>query len=536
MTTSLHRFAFGRAARLCAALLASLAADRTAVAAGAVADPAQSGSAAASEVDRLVARGEAVSGTSPKEAWEIFRRAWALDPRSPAPPRAICRLALGLGISTREQRSAARNACETAQRLGGTPEDMRNRVAATVIGEPRPSMEDVALASLAADGASRVGPGQLWGPLARADLALRLGERDLLDAAVADLRRIAPEHPQTRRLVARASAHASFWIWLGRIAVGLLLFGTVAHALARGWASRRRGGRAVVVSTFAALLVLLTATRAAASPAASPIDDAHPEASIPGPAEQLANPLAFANLITELGSLADAATKKGDHAAAARYYTALAKAVPNRAYSYANLCDALAAEGRRAEALIACRVALTRQDTSADDYARFVRVLLAKRARLDPEERKQADIAVAALDTEPRAALIAARVRCNIATHEHDLPLLEACTATLSAAEPNDARTLGFAWALALEKHDLPLARRLGAQAVAAGLDRDVAANLRRATGEPASRRWIHGLRWALGGALSFLALLLLVALVARSCSTPMRGKAKRFDNAEEGT
>jgi hypothetical protein len=502
----------GGAAWLSAALLASLAhagsnpvvqtdAERRELA------------AVSPEASALIASAEAAARAGrPREAWSLYGRAWSVVPRSPVPPRGICRLALTLGMETAPQRAAAQAACTNALMLGGTPEDMRNRAAAWVGGAVPPSMDDLVSASLAADGAARTGPGQPWGARARGDLALRLGDREMLDAAVSELRRVAPDDEQTAQLIALSAARASFWIWAGRLALALALLGTAAHALSRRWKRRPPGGTSLAASTIMTLVLL------GASPvAASQIDDAHPEASVPTPAQQLPNPLAFADLLTDLGARADAATARGDHAAAARYYAALARAVPERTYAFARLCDALEASGQREAAITACRTALTRQGTTAGDYTHLVRLLLAKEAPLTADERRQAEVAIGALEQEPRAELIATRVRCNIAVHDHDQSALEACAAKLAAAAPNDSSTIGFEWALALERHDQSAAERLAVRASASGLDGNVLARLQRATAGPRVRRTARALRWALEGALSVLLLVFLYAAAARA-------------------
>ena len=325
--------------------------------------------AASPRAASLVAQAaEAVRVGAPRQAWNLFSEAWGLAPRSAVPARGICRLALALGIRTREERAAAGEACGRAVLLAGTPEDIRNQVAALIDGEPLPSMADLVAASVAAEGAARTGPEQPWGPAARGDLALRLGDRELLDAALVELRRVAPDHPETRRLAALASPPSSRGVWVGRAMVLLLLVLTVGHA-ARGWLGRRR--RSIWRATRLAGLLLLLARTAAAQPASPAIDDAHPERSVPTPAQQMADPLKFGDLITELGLRADAATARHDHAAAARYYLALAKAVPDRSYAFTKLCEQLEASGRRAEAIAACGAAVSRRGATALDVTRY---------------------------------------------------------------------------------------------------------------------------------------------------------------------
>jgi hypothetical protein len=472
---------------------------------------------ASPEAAALVANAEHAIGAGAgadgaiKEAWGLYARAWALAPRSPIPGRGICRLALALGITTAEQRRAATDACGRALLLGGTPEDIRNKVGSLIDGDPPPTMEDLVSASVAAEGAARLAPGQLWGPAARGDLALRLGDRELLDASIAELRHISPDHRETRRLMAVAAASSTRWSWVGRLAFVLFFIATIAHA-ARGRLARRRS----LLAVLAGAVVLFGATPARAEPAPVSIDDAHPERSVPTPAQQLADPLSFSNILMELGVRAEAATGRRDFAAAARYYAALAKAVPDRSYAFSRLCDSLEAVGNRDEAIAACGVALSRRGTVAGDFTHFVRLLLAKDAPLTVGERHQVGVAIAALEREPRAALIATRVRCNVAVHEHDVPGLQACTAKLVAAAPSDPSTIEFQWVLAIEKKDRAGAEVLAARAAAAGLDADTMAWLRRATIGARPYRGARALRWALEAGLAFLIAALGVGSIVR--------------------
>lgn len=454
------------------------------------------------------AEGAAREGAS-KQAWNLYSEAWTLAPRSAIPARGICRLALALGIGTGEERRAAGEACTRALLLGGTPEDIRNRVASLIDGDPLPTMDNLVAASLAADGASRTGPEQPWGPAARGDLALRLGDRELLDAAVAELTRIAPNHPETRRLLALAAGVRGRWTWVGRLAVMLLFVFTITHAVR---ARLRRSRRALLAGVT--VVALLCVARPAAAAAAT--EDAHPERSVPTPAQQLSDPLSFADLLMELGGRAEAATARRDHAAAARYYAALARAVPERSYAYGKLCDAFEANGQRAEAIKACGSALSRQGTTAGDFSHFVKLLLAKDGPLTGAERKQAETAIAALAREPRAALIAARLRCNVAGREHDLLALEACTAILVAEAPADPRTIAFQWALAIEKNDRPGVDAFASRAIAAGLDGDTVARLRSATVGTRAFRVARTLRWGLEAAVAFVIVALAVGAVVR--------------------
>jgi tetratricopeptide (TPR) repeat protein len=484
--------------------------------------------AASPEAAAWVAAGEAAACAGrAKEAWALYARAWDAAPKSVVPARAVCRLALSLSSSessgpSGSQQSAARAACRTALVRGGTPEDMRNNVAATVSGPELPTMIDLQAASFMADGAVHVASGQPWGYLARADLARWLGDRELLDVSLSDLRATtktaATTDAETQRLAVLSSTHASPWVWLGRFLVGAAWLVTAAHAFARRVKRRRLG---VVFGGAALLVTSLVATHAVAAGAE---DSAPPGRDVAGAP---ADPLALGDLLMTLTSSAAAATKAGDPAAAARDWEAVTRAAPDRAYGFARLCDALEALGQREQALAACRTALLTQGTTAADYTHLVRLLLNHEGSLSVAEHRQIAVALAALDAEPQAALIAARVRCDVAAREHDRVALEDCTAKLTAAAPADWRTSSFSWVLAYERGDASSAKSLYERARAAGAPSDVLTRMEQGTRALQERRTVRALRWGLTAAASMLVLVLLSLLGARGARW-LEGRRRR--------
>lgn len=472
--------------------------------------------AASPEAAALVAQAEvAARAGRAKEAWELFGKAWPLAPRSPLPARGICRLSLALGIETDAQWKAARSACQGALLLGGTHEDLRNKAAAdlSVRGALRPTMEDFISTSMAVDGAVRRDPVDVWGYAGRADLALWLGEPALLEAARADLRRVAPDHEETRR-AETLGVPASTGVWAGRLGLALLLLATAGHAAARRLRRRARAGAAAPAWAAAVLLTFAAVGPAAATPGGATAPATDPDAKVQRVLTS-GDPMALAQLLQDLGASAEIATKRGDHAAAAKAWRSATRLVPERAYGFARLCDALDEGGQREEALVACRTAITRKDTTAGDYTHFVKLLVEKDGPLTPSDHRQIDLALAALDKEPAAALIAARVRCNVAVHDHDVPALEACTRKLVAAEPDDVRTVSFQWALALERGDR----------VAAELHkkRIQALTPRAAVVAPRITKAQRFVQWALGGLAASLAIAAIVGGATRFAAARRR-------------
>jgi hypothetical protein len=432
--------------------------------------------------------------------------------------RAACRAALASG-----DQAIAREACKRAFLMGGTPEDMHNRVQALVEGPARPLMEDLVSASFLADGAVRVAPAQPWGYLARSEIARRLCDRDMLDAAIADLRRVAPADEVTQRAIALSEPRVSIWVWLERLGLGLALVGTAAHSLWRWWRARAAGTRLPAASV--ALVILLAGVpRAFAEPLvaaptqaqvqdrpddmpATPIDDAHPESSIPSLQDQLKNPLKFGYLLQDLLAKAKQAGERGDHAAAARFYEALIKAVPTRSYAFSKLCEERLAQADRPGAIEACRTALFKEGVNVADYGRFVGLVLAKTGPLSGDERQELEAVLTHLDADPTAAVPAEQMRCQVALRVNDVAALEACTAALAKSAPADAITVSFQWALALAKGDHAGAARLVERARAAGMASDGLARMEKLTSGLGWSRFGRAMLWALGGAIA-LALL----------------------------
>ena len=466
---------------------------------------AQPSAAASSEAVALAEKADAAArGRRPGEAWELYEQAWTLDPNSVASARGICRLAIAYG-----QQKTADDVCQRALVLGRSAEDMRDRVASWVVGPMPPSMVDLVSASFMADGAVRIAPQQPAGYLARADIALRLGDRELLDAALADLRRVAPANEETKGMITLAAPRASIWVWAGRLAVVLAFLVTAGHALRRKWLRSRRAG--IVAAAVAAALYAMLATRPAMAQEPPPrpdIDEANPEASLGSLEQKGGDPMAFADILQELADRGLKATARGDHAAAARYWTAVTRAVPNRAYGFARLCESLEALGQTEQALVACRTAVTREGTTVGDFTHFAKLLLAKDGPLTPVERWQVDVAIEQLAREPAAALTTDRLRCDLAAHEHDVLVLRASSARLTAAAPDDLKTIWCQWALAMETRDRKTADDFVERVRATGTHGKLAVEMQQATrGLPGERptKLARAARWGASGGLAFL-------------------------------
>jgi hypothetical protein len=393
----------------------------------------------------------------------------------------------------------SRGPCHSAFLVGGQPEDLRGEVASLMSPATRTTLDDVAIGSLMADAALRQATDQPWGYLARCDIAERTGNADTLEACLEDLRRIAPNHPATKWSLAATVERPSGWVWTFRGLLLLTLLGTLAHAIF-GMRARRRLERRVaplVAATLLGTFFLCGPSARAADTAALPkdhlsdfaIDDANPEGSVPAVELQTKKPLEFGYFLQDLAAKAEKASGRGDHAAAARYYGALAKAAPTVAYGPRQMCVELEAAGDVATAIKACRTAVTGLGSTAADFIRFVSLVLASRGPQPPAERQELDAVISHLRRETQLGALPTMLRCQVDLRFKDYPALEACTSELGRLAPNDPKTLSLQWALALEQNDHAAALALVDRARGTGMSSDGIAKMEAGTRALGRRR-----------------------------------------------
>ncbi len=386
----------------------------------------------------------------------------------------------------------SRRPCDSAF-LSGMPEDMRNDVASMMSPVAHPTLDDLAIATLMTDATVRKARDQPWGYLARCDIGRRLGSADLLASCVEDIRRVAPQSDAMKQALSMATEHPSVAVRLFRLLLVLGLLGTLAHAgrAARTRRSRRR--RATAVTSLAACLVIWGLGSAVASAQATlpggkdqisdfKIDDANPEAGIPEPDVATREPLQYGYLLQDLAARAESAVKRGDHAAAARFYGALAKGAPTVAFPPRQMCVELEAAGDIEKAIQACRSAIMRAGSTEVDYTRFVTLVLGSKGPLPADERKELEAVIKHLGDETKGSAVPTTLRCEMDLRFKDIPALEACTAKLAQQAPNDPRTVSLQWALAVEKRDRTAALSLLDRARAVGVSAAALAKMEAGT------------------------------------------------------
>lgn len=213
------------------------------------------------------------------------------------------------------------------------------------------------------------------------------------------------------------------------------------------------------------------------------IDHDNPEASLPSAAERDRNPLEFGYLLQDLLERAEHARATNDLRGVIRYYRAVAAAVPDSPKPWVKLCEAYETAGDRERAVRACRFAIERRGVELQDYIRYVRLVLSKKEALAADERASLDAVLAHLDAQPEVGMVGHHLRCELGVKAKDIALLEACTAALRSVAPDDAKTVVFEWALAIEKGELDRAAGLADRAEQLGVVVDNVERMRRFAG-----------------------------------------------------
>jgi len=538
MTMSLSKLVWTRPrALLVSAVAVSWMAAHAAVAMGAVRADAVERQQLAASSPVAMARCEKAEAAAKAgrfaEALELFGRARDEAPTQIYLSRAGCRVALAA-----KDRTAAMRFCQVAfLQSGGNLEDLRDRVVAGISADiaPDPTMSDLVMAALMTNAASKRAPDDLWTQSARLELGRRLGDRGAIDAGLARMQSREPNDPLTRQALESSFTRPPIWVWALRL-LGLGgLLATLTHALI---VRRKRRLLSICPTTASsaplaaiafALVVCGIAPRAEAAAkttvaATGPerirffFDENAPDASVPSASDQMQDPLQFGYYLQDGLEAADKAAKAGDHARAARDYGALAKAVPQRALAFAKQCLELELAGDRDGALAACESACMRDGVTLADYNRTAKLLLDRRGALTADERTKLELIIDHLTAEKDAPLAADRIRCQLALRDEDVPALQACSDALAKAAPQDAKTISFQWALAIEKNDRSGARRLVDQAKKAGMPLAAVDKMEIATGKLGLNRAV---KVSLGALLSVLLIGLVVA--ARRAITARR-------------
>ena len=395
------------------------------------------------------------------QALRVFGRAAEEYPYSALLQRRRCEALTVLG-----PHADAVKACLDAMQYGSSPLTVRATVRAFLSDEDALSAGDLAGALMVAVAERRRMPQEPWGYEALCEVAEHVGDEVMLQYCSAELQRLAPEDPTTRRVLAELSPR--WWVGGAWLVIALALMVTALHAL---WRALRRPGRRTQAAAVAGLLCLAvtdsTPARAEGAPQPSAsvqtprrkgddltvwtIDDELPESNIPGEGARNRNPLQFGYWLQDLTARAGKASEGGYHQTAVKYYRALAKAVPDQAIAFSKLCAEYDALGNRDDAILSCAAALIRPGVVLNDYFRYVHVVISKPGRLSDKDLSPLLDVISHVRADPGGGNQAAdELECDVGVKTKDISRLEKCTASLANVAAKDPKTLTYQWSLAM--------------------------------------------------------------------------------------
>jgi tetratricopeptide (TPR) repeat protein len=254
-----------------------------------------------------------------------------------------------------------------------------------------------------------------------------------------------------------------------------------------------------------------------------PIDPEHPDTSIPSTDDLDNKPMKAGYLLMDLVDLAEVAVKAKKYDEAVKEYDAIAKLVPERATAFSKLCEVYAAMGDTERALANCTIALSKPGARVRDAALFARLTSEQPEGPSAAEVAELDQVIDHLKRENVDAVDIAHIQCGIAVRLSDERRLKDCTATLQAKAPDDARTISYLFALALQQGNYGEGQRLLTRAKAVGINPDGIQKMKTAV-RTIRFAWLRRLGAVLLGVGALGALLMGIrALARRSASTPVR-------------
>jgi hypothetical protein len=417
----------------------------------------------------------------------------AADPSAPA--RAEC-----AALTAQGRRSDAVMACTRALQAVRSGANVRALVSALVDGPAPPTTTGLTIALSIVEHEKESG-GNVTAAAAACDIAERMGDMVMLRRCADELKKTAPDDPATARAVAALDARCPPWrFWSGWGLVGCAIAATAAHA-GRRIARRRLVRTGLPASAALAAAMFASGATAHADPppvpqhgwlSKWPIDDEHPEAKIPSESERNADPLQFGYWLQDLTWKAEVASKRGDHAASARYYHAIGVAVPDRAIGFSKACEEYEALGQLDPAIEMCGQALLRDGLTVSDYEHFVHLVLSRPRPLDDKETAALAQVIAHMKEDPAGRDVVDDLECQVGARTSNVAQLEECTAALSVRAPDDSRTISYRWALAVAKGDGDEADRLVERAKAAGVGAGDVERMSRTTRDSVRQRAVR--------------------------------------------
>lgn len=446
----------------------------------------------------LLERGEALGAAGALAAAEaLFRQTEAEAPDSTLARRRRCEALTALG-----RRDEAIVECTRALQDQRTSTNVRALVRSLVDGPTAPSVNQLFQALALTAFESHGSPGGVVPTAMACDIAESVGDGVMLKHCAEQLESVVPNDPETRRALATLQSQCPPWrFWSGWLAIAAAVAVTVGHAL-WGFALRRRPQAAALAAAI--FLGVMPTMARAEEPVRGwlskiPIDDEHPDQSMPSAKERDGDPLEFGYWLQDIALKAELATKRGDHPAAARFYAALAQAVPDRAVSFVKLCDEYDAIGDREKAIAACGDALLRDGVTVWDYSRFVHLVIGKPGALTTKESAALANVIQHLREDPASRQVVDDLQCEVGVRTSNVAELRECTAALAARAPEDPKTTTYQWALAIQEGHFEQAAKLIDRARLLGVQPASLENMKQTTAAGEKRHWLRQILVILG-------------------------------------
>ena len=480
----------------------------------------------------------ATTGPNLDAAERLLHAAAAEAKESALAPRRDCEALTLLG-----RHDDAVSACEHSLSNNATGMGLRAMVGALLSGSTAPTSPNLSLATIYAIRAGHLMPDDPFGAAAQCNIAEKLGDLDMLNDCTNRLSSSFPTYSETVHFAALRAAHRPGW---GVAAFWILLLGVALASAFRGLARFRRGGRTEVARATATALALgalsalsstaraddSVATTANSASAATPtntgsaakavnasddfrrpmragslskypIDDADPVSSVPTPAQRDKDPLEYGYFLMDLGDKADHALARGDHAAAAKYYAAVVKAVPDMSVGYSKACTEYEAAGDLDHATEYCAGALTGEGVTLTDFSHYARVVLEKPGNPSQKDVTNLSSVIAHLKEKPESRSVAWDIECNLGVRLADRARLETCAPALAKLAPNEPKVVFYQWVLALQHRDYAAAWNLVDRAKSTHREPERAKEMAEATFR-ATPIWRRGFRdWRIGALIA---------------------------------
>jgi hypothetical protein len=205
----------------------------------------------------------------------------------------------------------------------------------------------------------------------------------------------------------------------------------------------------------------LAAGRAEAEGPVFPLNHDNPVASLPSVEQRRGAPLEFGYWMMEAAAKGDEALQEQNFPQAAKYFEALAAAVPDRATVHAKLCAAYEGAHESQKAIFSCRKAIGKEGVTVGDVTRLIGLVVAEPGSLDANGVREVDGLIEHLSTQGVPPALVAEQRCALAEKLRDTKRLRTCTAILELAGQRGGRVTAYQWRLAMLEKDTEEARRL---------------------------------------------------------------------------